>query len=199
LLPDLRTTGCLFVTSAVESIDDRVLALLDKGHTRADFVEAAGLMREAGLTLTPTFVTFSPWTTWSSYRELLETLVDLDLVENVAPIQLAIRLLIPEGSRLLELPDFREQIGPFDSSALSYRWRHEDPELDELCVRIQKLVQMEEQRKSSRRAIFARIWEFAHDRPLPHGFELAERAAVPHLSEPWYCCAEPTPEQLGAI
>ena len=40
LLPRLRDTGCLFVTSAVESLDDRVLALLDKGHTRADFVEA---------------------------------------------------------------------------------------------------------------------------------------------------------------
>ena len=42
LLPRLRDTGCLFVTSAVESIDDRVLALLEKGHTRADFVEAVG-------------------------------------------------------------------------------------------------------------------------------------------------------------
>ena len=35
LLPLLRDTGCLFVTSAVESIDDRVLAQLEKGHTRA--------------------------------------------------------------------------------------------------------------------------------------------------------------------
>ena len=37
LLPRLRDTGCAFVTSAVESVDDRVLALLDKGHTRAGF------------------------------------------------------------------------------------------------------------------------------------------------------------------
>ena len=28
---------------------------------------------------------------------------DLDLIENVAPVQLAIRLLIPAGSRILEL------------------------------------------------------------------------------------------------
>ena len=35
-----RATGCAFVTSAVESIDDEVLAIFDKGHTRADFVEA---------------------------------------------------------------------------------------------------------------------------------------------------------------
>ena len=41
LLPRLRETGCLFVTSAVESVDDAVLAKLDKGHTRADFIEVA--------------------------------------------------------------------------------------------------------------------------------------------------------------
>ena len=34
LLPRLRDTGCAFVTTAVESFDDRVLALLEKGHTR---------------------------------------------------------------------------------------------------------------------------------------------------------------------
>src|SRR5213592_1050757 len=39
LLPDLARLGCLFIVSAVESIDDRVLAILDKGHTRGD-VEA---------------------------------------------------------------------------------------------------------------------------------------------------------------
>src|ERR1700724_4324073 len=37
-LPKLRDTGCLFVTSAVESVDDSVLARLAKGHTRADFL-----------------------------------------------------------------------------------------------------------------------------------------------------------------
>ena len=199
LLPRLKTTGCVFIVSAVESINDRVLELLDKGHTRADFVEAVRLTREAGLTLTPTFVTFTPWTTWRDFRELLETLVDLDMVENVAPIQLAIRLLIPAGSRLLELPEMQERLGEFDSSALSYQWRHDDPAVDRLCSEIQLLIQTEEQRKSSRRAIFARIWKLAHDRPLPAGFHLGSSGAVPYLSEPWYCCAEPTSEQLAQI
>jgi len=199
LLPRLKTTGCLFIISAVESINDQVLTLLDKGHTRADFDEAVRLTREAGLTLTPTFVTFTPWTTLRDFRELLEALVDLDLIENVAPIQLAIRLLIPAGSRLLELPEMREKLGEFDSSALSYQWRHDDPAVDRLCSEIQLLIQTEEQRKSSRSAIFARIWELAHDRPLPVGFHLGSSGAVPYLSEPWYCCAEPTSEQLAQI
>lgn len=199
LLPRLKSTGCLFIISAVESINDQVLAVLDKGHTRADFVEAVRLTRDAGLTLTPTFVTFTPWTTLADFRELLETLVELDLVEHVAPIQLAIRLLIPAGSRLLELPEMREKLGEFDSTALSYQWRHDDPSVDRLCSEIQLLIQTEERRKSSRRAIFARIWDLAHGRPLPAAFLLESSGAVPSLSEPWYCCAEPTTEQLAQI
>jgi len=203
LLPRLKTTGCLFIISAVESINDRVLELLDKGHTRADFVAAVRLTREAGLTLTPTFVTFTPWTTLRDFRELLETLFDLDLVENVAPIQLAIRLLIPAGSRLLELPEMRAKLGEFDSSALSYQWRHDDPAVDRLCAEIQSLIQREERQtdpqRKSRRAIFARIWDLAHDRPFPADFHFATCGAVPFLSEAWYCCAEPTSEQLAQI
>ena len=108
LVPRLKETGCLFVTSAVESVDDAVLQKLDKGHTRAGFMEVVRDFRSAGLTLAPTFIPFTPWTTRESYRELLESLVELDLAENVAPIQLALRLLIPSGSPLLELSDVRE-------------------------------------------------------------------------------------------
>jgi radical SAM superfamily enzyme YgiQ (UPF0313 family) len=181
LLPVLKRTGCLFVTSAVESIDDAVLEKLAKGHTRADFVEVVGLMRKVGLTLAPTFVTFTPWTTWRGYRELLQLLVDLDLVENVSPIQLAIRLLIPAGSRLLELSDIREIIGPFDRAALSYQWRHADPGIDQLCKDLQTLIR----RKATRTEMFQGIWELAHG--SPPDFHLASRATIPYLNEPWYC------------
>jgi radical SAM superfamily enzyme YgiQ (UPF0313 family) len=187
LLPVLKRTGCLFVTSAVESIDDTVLERLDKGHTRADFIETAHLMREAGVTLEPTFITFTPWTTWQAYRELLRLLLDLDLVENTAPIQLAIRLLIPAGSRLLDLQEVRELVGPFDERALSYPWRHSDPALDGLCSSIQELIKREERRNASRREIFAKIWQLAYERAMPEEFDLMPRATVPYLNEPWYC------------
>ena len=72
LLPVLKSTGCLFITSAVESIDDDVLAKLQKGHTRADFERAVELCREAGVTLTPTFVPFTPWTTVDGYVDLID-------------------------------------------------------------------------------------------------------------------------------
>ena len=78
-------------------MDDRVLGLLDKGHTRADFVQAVGLARDAGLTLAPTFIPFTPWTTLEGYLDLLALVAELDLVAHVAPIQLGIRLLLPRG------------------------------------------------------------------------------------------------------
>src|SRR5256885_358772 len=74
LLPRLADTGCAFVTSAVESIDDAVLALLDKGHTRRDFVEAVAFCRAAGLTLAPTLVAFHPWLPPPGHRQALEHL-----------------------------------------------------------------------------------------------------------------------------
>ncbi len=106
--------------------------VFDKGHTRADFIDAVGVCRDAGITLAPTFVAFHPWLTLESYCDLLETIEQLDLVEHVAPIQLAIRLLVPDGSRLLELDEMRRHLGGFDATTLTYRWSHPDPRVDSL-------------------------------------------------------------------
>ena len=182
LLPRLRETGCLFVTSAVESTDDAVLAKLDKGHTRADFIEVANEFRRVGLTLAPTFIPFTPWTTLEQYREMLALLVDLDLVEHVAPVQLALRLLIPSGSRMLELADVQAVIQEFDEPALLYRWRHPDPAMDALAEQALRIAAS----KGSRREIFGYLWNLVDERPFEN-LDLLPRAAVPYLDEPWFC------------
>jgi hypothetical protein len=183
LLARLKETGCLFVTSAVESVDDAVLEKLDKGHTRTDFVDVVREFRSAGLTLAPTFIAFTPWTTRKSYRELLETLVELDLVEHVAPIQLALRLLIPRGSRLLELDEIRSVVTDFDEPALLYRWKHPDAGVDGLAEQALKIAPQ----KASRREIFRKMWDLVSERPLPENFDLMPRATIPYMDEPWYC------------
>jgi hypothetical protein len=186
LLPLLKTTGCLFVTSAVESFDDDVLAKLAKGHTQADFLEALKLMRAAGLPLAPTFIPFTPWTTRQTYRDFLRTLLELDLVSQVAPIQLAIRLLLPEGSLLFELPEIRSLVEPFDPRALCYPWRSADPWLDNLCASTQRAIQHEERHHAGRLDIFRKIWSLAECGAFPD-LPLAARATIPYLTEPWYC------------
>jgi radical SAM superfamily enzyme YgiQ (UPF0313 family) len=182
-LPVLGRTGCLFVTSAVESLDDEVLARLDKGHTRSGFIEALASMRAHGLPMVPTFVPFTPWTARENYLDLLRAVRDLDLIASVAPIQLAIRLLIPAGSKLLEIADLNA--GPFDSAALSYRWDHADPEMDRLCSDLLTLVREADRRGASRSETFGLIWGRAFGKPPD--FHLPDRATIPYLTEPWYC------------
>jgi hypothetical protein len=202
LLPLLKDTGCLFITSAVESVDDRVLDLLLKNHTNDDFGRVVAMLQDAGIALAPTFVAFTPWTTLTGYIDLLRRLVALRLVESVPPIQLAIRLLVPAGSHLLQLPQFDAQLDPFDPRILGYPWRHGDARVDALQRRIQRHVAEAEAQARARQDTFGDIWRLAHEAagvqppPLPLG-ELGR--PIPHMSEPWYCCAEPTEQQLQSF
>jgi radical SAM superfamily enzyme YgiQ (UPF0313 family) len=201
LLPELRASGCLFITSAVEAVDDDILRLLDKNHSSRDFDRAVALTREAGIALAPTFVAFTPWTTVEGYIALLERLVELQLVESVPPVQLTIRLLVPAGSWLLKLPGFEEKLLAFDPALLGYPWIHPDPRMDRLQQNLQAVVARCEQQAVARREVFAAIWRMAHEaaaRPEPN---LAANlgAPIPRLSEPWYCCAEPTDQQLQSF
>jgi radical SAM superfamily enzyme YgiQ (UPF0313 family) len=183
LLPRLKETGCLFVTSAAESVDDVVLRKLDKGHTRADFIEVVKRFRIEQLTLAPTFIAFTPWTTRDSYRDLLALLLELNLVEHVAPIQLALRLLITANSPLLELDDIKAVAAGFDEPALLHRWKHFDPAVDELAGLAMKVAGS----KGSRREIFRKLWELVAARPLLDEFDLMPRVTIPYMDEPWYC------------
>ena len=189
MLGVLRETGCAFVTTAVESVDDRVLAKLEKGHTRADFERVVGLCRDAGLSLAPTFMPFTPWTTRQGYLDLLHVIERLDLVEHVSPIQLVIRLLIPQGSRMLELDDVRRVTAAFDARSLTYPWTHADPAVDELQGELTELVGLK--LSSPRRDVFAKVWDLAHDRAgvraMRREAPFVSRAAIPYLNEPWYC------------
>lgn len=202
LLPLLKETGCLFITAAVEAVDDQILEYLDKNHTNADFGRAVQLVRAAGIALAPTFVPFTPWTTLEGYIALLTRLVELELIESVPPVQLSIRLLVPQGSELLKLPGFIEHLDAFDPALLGYPWRHADARVDALHKAIQAWVMEAESNNTPRGEIFSHIWNLTHAAaeraapPLVAGHSLP---AGPRLSEPWYCCAEPTDQQLQSF
>ena len=211
LLPVLAKTGCLFITSAVESVDDEVLRHLAKGHTRADFVAAVDLCRNAGIPLAPTFVPFTPWTTLPGYGQLLRTIEELELVEQVAPIQLAIRLLITNGSPLLELPDIQHVVGDFDAASLTWSWQHSDARVDALQQQVMRRVGNNP--RASRLETFAAIRDVfeatesgdasthvarSRSESRPH-LTLSPQRAVPTLSENWYCCAEPSAEDMRLV
>jgi radical SAM superfamily enzyme YgiQ (UPF0313 family) len=219
MLDLLRDTGCLMITSAVESVDDEVLRKLRKGHTRADFIAAVDACRRAGVTLTPTFVPFTPWTTLDGYVDLLDQIDRLDLVESVPPIQLAIRLLVTAESKLMDLPDIRDLVDAFDAQSLTFPWRHRDPRVDGLHGAVMPIIGQAS--RATRSEVFDSIWVLATDsvaagpavRQAQDATSLSRSDAharcrqrprenartPPYMTEGWYCCAEPGPEQLDLM
>jgi radical SAM superfamily enzyme YgiQ (UPF0313 family) len=191
LIPELASLGCLFIVSAVESLSDTVLSRLEKGHTRADVSTALRLTREAGVALRPSFVPFTPWTTLADYVELLDFVAIEGLEDQVDPVQLTIRLLVPPGSALLEKPWMQEHLGGLDPEALTYRWIHPDPRMDQLQRDVSGLVEAATARGESAAETLAAIGDVVAD--LGRRPEQVRRALAalpgrsPRLSEPWFC------------
>ncbi len=192
LLPILKKTGCVIITSAVEAVDNHVLSLLNKKHTVEDFIQVVQLCQKNELILNPTFIPFTPWTTLTDYQKFLSSLFELELVDQTAPIQLAIRLLVTEGSKLLEIRDIQELLGRFNQKNLCYEWHHPDPEMDELHAEVLRLVSTGVKNNQTRQEIFETLWNCVSTKThayasLPELPFVPDRTAIPYLNEPWYC------------
>ncbi len=195
LLSELKDTGCVLVTSAVESFDNEILERFDKGHTSGDVAIAIDALSAIGLAINPTFVPFTPWTTIEGYAEFLRTLNRLGIVDNMSPVQYAIRLLIPPGSKLLDLSELADAVGELDREALCHPWRHPDPTVDRLGQRVLSAVVGAQAAKRTRREVFDEVWRLTaeagdtpRDRPdVTWQGEVPQVATIPYLTEPWYC------------
>jgi radical SAM superfamily enzyme YgiQ (UPF0313 family) len=190
-LAELAGLGCVFVVSAAESLDDAVLAHLAKGHTRADIVAALGATRAAGIALRPTWVAFTPWTTLDGYLGWLDFLAAEELVDHVDPVQYGIRLLVPPGSLLLDLPAMRAHLGELLPGGFHHRWTHPDPRVDRLAAEVAASVAAAAEHDDDPALTFDRVRALAAaaagaPAPKPVGLR-AGRARPPRLTEPWFC------------
>jgi radical SAM superfamily enzyme YgiQ (UPF0313 family) len=174
LWPELAASGCLFVVMAVELLNDEILARLDKGHSAREAADAVALLREHGVEPRPSLMPFTPWTTLGDVAEVIRFVERHDLAGNVDPVQFSIRLLVPEGSLVLELDDWER--GPYDAEALSYPWTSE---LDGLQRRLAAIAERDEP------DAFAQIRaEVLDDEPQVAAGSVEGR---PRLTEPWFC------------
>jgi radical SAM superfamily enzyme YgiQ (UPF0313 family) len=201
LLPEFRACGCLFVVSAIESFSDVVLARLEKGHTAADIESALAALRAAGIWMRPSLVAVTPWTTRRDYREMLDRVEALELVESIDPVQYSIRLLVPPGSALLDRPETKAWLGPLDPAAFVYRWSHPDPAMDRLHAAVAARVEEAVRRREEVRETFAAVRELAAALPAPGFRRQAPRSTFPawrlapgarsgpppRLTEAWFC------------
>jgi radical SAM superfamily enzyme YgiQ (UPF0313 family) len=188
-LPEFAKAGCLFIITAVESLSDKVLAILDKRHTRDEVVAVMRYVREAGIAPRPTWVTFTPWTTLEDFCEVLDFVESTGLIDNVDPVQYAVRLLIPPGSWLADHPETLPYRGPLDEAALTYRWEHPDPRMDQLQKNVAKVVEEAAENEEDEATTFYRIKELAEGRqPVGVVCSLPEdRQRAPRMTESWFC------------
>jgi radical SAM superfamily enzyme YgiQ (UPF0313 family) len=190
-LAELAALGCRFVVTAAESLDDRVLGYLAKGHTRAGIVEALGATRAAGIALRPTWVAFTPWTTLDGYLAWLDFVADESLVDHVDPVQYGIRLLVPPGSLLLDLPEMQAHLGDLVPGGFHYRWHHPDPRVDRLADQVAAVAAAAAEHDEDPALTFDRVRAqaaAAAGAPARGSVGLAAgRSRPPRLTEPWFC------------
>jgi radical SAM superfamily enzyme YgiQ (UPF0313 family) len=206
LFSEFAALGCVFVVSAVESLSDVVLAHLEKGHTGADVAVALDIVRRVGIALRPSFVAFTPWTTLADYQHLLDFVEAQQWIDEVDPVQYAIRLLVPPGSSLIPQPAMRLHLGALDPATFTYQWTHPDTRMDRLHREVRGLVEAAVQCGEGPSVTFEQIRGAAvsvagaaalHARSPGRSLPLLTRS--PRLTESWFCCAEPTESQLDSV
>lgn len=200
-LQSMADCRVIFLTSAVETLDDAILARLSKGHTAADAASAVDLVRAAGMDIHPTWLPFTPWTTAAGVGDIARFIWEKDLAAVTDPVQLSIRLLIPDGSLMLEVDGLSEHVVGYDPEALGYAWRPADPAMDTLQA---ELASLAEKGAESEEAPLVTLEEMTRVIARAAGMALpsmpaATRGERPRLSEPWFCCSEPTCAQMRVL
>lgn len=204
LLPEFADAGCAFIVSAFESANDETLRILDKNHTVAEASEAVGLLRSCGIEVRPSWLPFTPWTTIDDLLAIFDFVIAHDLIKNIEPVQYSIRLLVPDGSLLLREEAMTPHLRGYDSKQLGWRWVHPDPTLDQLHSEVAALVEAEVD--GDPELTFERIDALLRKhapgkstRPERGSESTGPEGARAHLSEPWFCCAEPTRAHLDPL
>jgi radical SAM superfamily enzyme YgiQ (UPF0313 family) len=185
VLSELAACGCLFITSAVESLNDRVLSALRKGHSAADVPIALREVRAAGIDLRPTLLPYTPWTELRDLPALFDFAVEHDLVDRIDPVQYTLRLLIPPGSAILDGHEARPWLGKLEPEEFGWSWTHPDPRVDELWRASAALAKGDTEVGADALETFRKLRALAD--PGAADLPRRPRRQVPRLTEPWFC------------
>jgi radical SAM superfamily enzyme YgiQ (UPF0313 family) len=188
---DFAEAGCLFVVSAFESTNNDVLLLLDKGHTAEDAAEALHILRDVGIDIRPSWLPFTPWSTREDIDAMFRFISAHDLVESTDPVQMGIRLLIPEGSLILDIDGVGRFVGEYNPDSLSYAWSADDPGMDRLAAMLMSIAENAAVSGAETGEAFMAQWLAVTegtdldvpDDAIDHGATFGR----PQLTESWFC------------
>ena len=116
-------------------------------------------------------------------------------MDAVDPVQYSLRLLVPPGSLLVELPRrWAPTSAPWSSEAFSHAWTHPDPRMDALQAEVARVVEAAAEAHADEAATFDQVRAPRRRRGRAPARRLAgrararpDRARPPRLTEPWFC------------
>ena len=177
------------MVSAVESLSDRVLTVLEKHHTRADVEEALKIVHAAGIALRPTWVAFTPWTTLDDYLEVLEFIEEQWADRPRGPGAVHHPAAGPAGLLPGGAPRHAAVPGAAGPGGVQLSLGPSRPAMDRLQKAVSKLVEADTKAARTRPtpSTGCGTWR-------PGGSPKAclhqlprDRVRAPRLSEPWFC------------
>jgi radical SAM superfamily enzyme YgiQ (UPF0313 family) len=196
---EAASLGLLFVVSAFESADPATLEILDKGHTVEEMGDAVDLLRSVGIHVRPTWLPFLPWTTPTHLLELAEFLDTHRLWSAIDPVQLAIKLLIPEGSLLEQHPAVLPHLLEYRPSALSWTWEFADGVTGELQSGLDRIAADASDCGAETLPTLSTMRRLIYETAGTAAPPMPDSPPAPRLTESWFCCAEPTAAQTAAL
>ncbi len=197
-LKELAELGCIYITSAVESLSDETLTNLAKGHSSTDVDEAVQLVDRAGIDFHPSFVPFTPWTKLEDFEDILVFVYQNSMEKTLEPVQLSIKLLVPSNSLLLESPAFIEYKTHYDVETYSYLWRYREPKVEALHNAVTDQVLKSQLCRDAFEDTFFTLWSITEEhlgRSIATPIRNQRSSDAVKSSEAWFCCAEPTSTQ----
>ena len=199
LWPQMAELGVLFVVSAFESTDDRTLDVLDKNHTEADMSEAVAVLRSSGIHVRPTWLPFFPWTTPTDLAGIVRFIDHHRLWSATDPVQLAIKLLIPEGSLLERHPAVVPYLTAYQPESLTWSWRFADQTTERLHGALDSIAAEASDCGAEAGDTLLLMRETIGEITGVEMVPMPSSPPAPRLSESWFCCAEPTAAQAAAV
>jgi hypothetical protein len=160
--------------------------------------EAVRILRDAGIAVRPTWLPFTPWTEGRHLESIVRFIDEEGLWGSVDPIQLSIRLLIPDGSLMLDVPELSPHLLGYDADALGHRWEPTDRGMDTLQEHLAELVEEADAEGVADPVALQRLVSAIGDHLGTDLPPVGEPSPAPRLTESWFCCAEPAAKQLAA-
>lgn len=131
-IKEMGQLGLAFITTALEFPKQEVLDQIFKEMDVPMIEEALAFLKEAGVKVNPTFITFNPWVNLEDMAELHDFIARNELDNIVDPIQFETRLHLYKGSPLLDNASVKEL--KLEEHEFHFDWQHSDSRMDKLFM-----------------------------------------------------------------